>query len=349
MRRLTAMLLTGALLGLAGRAGASPTTRLVYVRSDGGEACPDEESLRQSVMGHLGYDPFRPYAEATLFAEVHRQGERFVGSVKMLDARGIERGARTLEGHGADCDELMAAVALSISIAIDPRMALRGPSVEAPVGGDGASSEVASDLSEGDGRGLEETSTAEPTVSAAEAVRAAAPENAPSPRLKTSAAMRLAIGGGVYVAVGEGPSPSPGVRIAAEMVHRGKLSAAIELRAGLPTSSAITGGVVRTSLLGGALVPCWRAWRFSACAVAFVGRMATATEDVPRPSSRAFVHVAAGLRAALDIPLSDALAFRVGADGMATVAPFVVEVDNRAVYESSAVTGLVGASLVRAF
>jgi hypothetical protein len=107
------------------RAETSPTARLVYVRGQGADTCADEETLKAAVAARLGYDPFRPFVQNTLFAEVHREKGRFVGSVKMVDASGFERGARRLEeGDGSGCDEITATMALTMSIAIDPRRAL---------------------------------------------------------------------------------------------------------------------------------------------------------------------------------------------------------------------------------
>jgi hypothetical protein len=80
-----------ALLSFASRAGASPTARLVYVRGDGADACPDEASLKHAVATRLGYDPFRPFVPITLFVEVHREAGQFVGSVKVVDENATEQ------------------------------------------------------------------------------------------------------------------------------------------------------------------------------------------------------------------------------------------------------------------
>src|SRR5262249_52470052 len=62
-----------------------------------------------------------------LFAEVDREGQSFVARVKLVAHDNTVRGARTLKTTGA-CSDLMATLALTISIAIDPMAGTRsGP------------------------------------------------------------------------------------------------------------------------------------------------------------------------------------------------------------------------------
>jgi hypothetical protein len=57
-------------------------------------------------------------------ARVSPDGELLTGSVEITDATGISRGRREIEASGGRCDELFRALALSVSIAIDPERAL---------------------------------------------------------------------------------------------------------------------------------------------------------------------------------------------------------------------------------
>ena len=82
---------------------ATPSARLVYVRDKGAEDCPDEAALRAAVAARLGYDPFFPYAKATLFAEVGRDGNVIRARVRLVDEGNDVRGARDLEHKGARC------------------------------------------------------------------------------------------------------------------------------------------------------------------------------------------------------------------------------------------------------
>ena len=335
IRRAASVFLIAGVLAISTRAVASPTARLVYVRGEGAESCPDDEALRQSVSAHLGYDPFRPFVQTTLFAEVRREGESFVGSVKMVDERGLERGARKLESRGADCSEIMAAMALSMSIAIDPRSALRAAPPDEQATTDGAD---------------EPPKEPEPTPAPPAPVSPSPPPDVvrpPPPPIRPST--RGGVGLGAYGVLGEGATATAGARVSGEIVWS-KVSAGVELRGALPTSAGIAGGgSVRTSLISGAFVPCRRLAWASVCAIGLVGRIQTETVDVATPASRGIVHVAAGVRLAADIPLDEGFTFRVAADALGTLAPFVVEVDGRRVYQSPAISGLAGASIVYFF
>ena len=326
-------LVVGATLAISSHAEASQTARLVYVRGEGADTCPDEAALKQSVAARLGYDPFRPFVQPTLFAEVHREKGRFVGSLKMVDGAGIERGARRFDASGDDCAELTATMALSMSIAIDPRSALRPPpATPAPVPDS-----------------TEAPSLDKPTDAPAEApIKAPAPET-PTPPPPAGSKSRLGVGIGLHGTVGLGPVATAGAHISGE-VSWSSVSVGLELRADLPASSSLErGGVVKTWLIGAAVVPCWRVAWFSGCAVGLVGRLQASSVDVARETRETFAFAAAGLRLAADFPVGEALAVRFGADLLGTITPFVLDVDGQRVYDSSVVSGLASATLVKFF
>jgi hypothetical protein len=106
-------------------ARATPQLRLVYIREQGTESCPEEMNLRMSVASRLGYDPFSPTASGAIVARLSRREEALSGSVEIIDEQGISRGRRELESRDDRCDELSRAMALSISIAVDPEYSER--------------------------------------------------------------------------------------------------------------------------------------------------------------------------------------------------------------------------------
>jgi hypothetical protein len=115
----------GLVVGLVGlfiapRAHAEEKWRLLYVREAGAENCPAEMPLRLSVTARLGYDPFSPTASSAVFARIGHSSEELEGSVELVDATGISRGRREMRSSAASCDEMARALALSISLAIDP-------------------------------------------------------------------------------------------------------------------------------------------------------------------------------------------------------------------------------------
>ena len=337
LRRVAVALVASATLAISSRAEASPTARLVYVRGEGADTCPDEAALKQSVAARLGYDPFRPFVQPTLFAEVHRDKGRFVGSLKMVDGAGIERGARRFDAAGDDCAELTATMALSMSIAIDPRSALAPPpGTPAP----------AADSTEAPSLDKPTDAPADAPVKTPAPPETSIPTGPPPP---AGSKGRLGVGIGLHGAAGLSPVATAGARISGE-VSWSSLSVGLELRADLPASSNLErGGAVKTWLIGAAVVPCWRVAWFSGCAVGLVGRLQASSVDVARETRETFAFAAAGLRLAADFPVGEALAVRLGADLLGTITPFVLDVDGQRVYDSSVVSGLASATLVKFF
>jgi hypothetical protein len=108
-----------ALALFASPAWAAPATRLVYAREPGAEKCADEGALRSAVAARLGYDPFFPWAKTTPTVNVRREGGAYRAHVALIDDKGLARGTRDLADTRDDCAELLPAMALGISIALD--------------------------------------------------------------------------------------------------------------------------------------------------------------------------------------------------------------------------------------
>jgi hypothetical protein len=113
-------------------AAAEEKARLVYVRGNGADDCPAEVDLRLWVMARLGYDPFSPQASRVVISRVEARGDRLVSNLEVIDQGGKPTGQRELKAAPGHCGELARALALSISLAIDPDRASH-PSTAAPV------------------------------------------------------------------------------------------------------------------------------------------------------------------------------------------------------------------------
>lgn len=98
---------------------ASPSAKLVYVRGAGTETCPDEAELRRAVATRIGYDPFFPVASKTVIAQVSKAPQGYRARVQIVAEDGTVRGERELGTKGQDCGELVGAIALAISVALD--------------------------------------------------------------------------------------------------------------------------------------------------------------------------------------------------------------------------------------
>lgn len=326
-------------------AESSPTARLVYVRGAGAEQCPDEEALKQAVSARLGYDPFRPFVSNTLFAEVHREGGRFTGSVKMVDERGLERGSRHLEESSSDCEEIMTALALSMSIAIDPRSAFRPPASDA-AGNEAPASPPTVEAPPP----REEPAPPLPSFGAPSGSQSALPSNTANEASASAEHPRLGAGIGFHGTIGIGPKAAAGAHAAAEVMWPAA-SLGLDVRAELPTRTAVEGstGSARFFFVGAELLPCVRRGWASLCATFLMGRLQIATIEVPSESSQGFTFAAAGLRAAGDVALGEGLALRLSVEAAATLTPFVLDVDQRRLYESDAFSGRAGVTLMKFF
>jgi len=115
------------LLAVARDADAGASARLVYVRGPGAEQCPGEAAIRAAVSARLGYDPFFAWAHDALFVDVTHTGGAFHVDLKLVDDNNMQRGARSISVKGSDCSGVIDAMALTISLTIDPDSLVRGP------------------------------------------------------------------------------------------------------------------------------------------------------------------------------------------------------------------------------
>ena len=323
------------LVTISREASASPTSRLVYVRAPGAESCPDEPAMRRAVATRLGYDPFRPFANTTLTAEVRREKNVFRGRVRLVDEAGVERGARDLESRADDCSDLTTAMALSMSIAIDPLSMMRPqPSGDPPP-------EAAPDPAPVD--------PAPPSPAPPAPPPADVPPPPIAPRKDAPDPARFALGVGGHLAFGVAPAPALGFRISGELATQ-RLSIGLEGRFDLAASAESSeGGRARTSLAGAALVPCLRVPLAWVCAVALVSRVEAEAVGVSAPRGDAFLFLGGGGRLVTAIPLPQDFSLRIGGDVLAHPVPFELTLNGQRVYRSSAVSAIAGLAVVRIF
>lgn len=96
------------------------TAVLRYERGPELEGCQSDASLRRSVAAHLGYDPFRGTRGIVVDASIERAAPGLVAHVQAKGEDGAPLGKRELRSERGDCVELSRALALAISVAIDP-------------------------------------------------------------------------------------------------------------------------------------------------------------------------------------------------------------------------------------
>jgi hypothetical protein len=316
---------------------AAPTSRLVYVRGPGAEACPDEAQLRSAVATRLGYDPFRPHATTTLSADLRRERGVYRARVSLVDDAGVERGTRDLESHAADCSDITNAMALSMSIAIDPLSVMR----------------IADAQTANDPKPDDPTPRQDGAVLPVAPPPPAEPERIPAPRPDPVKELpdpwRFALGAGAHGAFGGAPSVAFGVRLSTELATR-RFAFGVEGRLDLPASAESgEGGRVRASFAGGAFVPCLRVTRIWACGLLLLGRASVEAYEISAPRSDSIFYWGAGARLAYQVAFVESYALRLTGDLLAHPSAFDLTVNGRSVFRSSAVSGALGVGLMRIF
>jgi hypothetical protein len=304
-----------------GSALAFPSSRLTYVRGKGAEACPDESAVRHAVAARLGYDPFFPSADKIIVARIAWSRDELRATVELVDARGMLRGVREFKSSPRQCDELVAAMALAISIAIDPTnpAILGGTPAPARPEAKPAAAPVPS-----------ATAAKPPEAPAAEPVAPARArgESGDVPRAKTPEASRTSFraGAAVLAALGTAPNTTAGLAIFGG-VRRGPWTFQLEGRAELPATTAGMGGSVRTSLWAGGIIPCVHWDPVFLCATVWLGSLRA--QGVGFSTSRVDrgVYAAAGGRIALELPLNEWLSFRPSVEFLTTLIPAELQVD----------------------
>lgn len=94
---------------------------LDYRRQAGAERCPTKRELERQVRDILGRFPFASQAPRTVRCSLRAADGGLAARVQLLDTRSRRvLGVRDLSGTGPGCEDLGAAVAFAIALAIDP-------------------------------------------------------------------------------------------------------------------------------------------------------------------------------------------------------------------------------------
>jgi hypothetical protein len=317
------------LLLVARGASAANTARLVYLQGAGTDQCPTEADLRDAVAARLGYDPFTPFSLDTLFTEIEKDGPKLVARVKLVTQGNQIRGARTLTTTGP-CSDLVASLALTISIAIDP---MAGTREGLPEGLPPREHTV--EITEGDTT----TTPIEPPPPRE--------ERPPPPTPPPVERVRFAIGAGLAALAGSSPSPTGGVLLFGTG-RLGDASAILEARVDLPSSTSVGTGRVASWLVAGSILPCGHLRGIFACVKGTLGRLSAEGIDVEQPTQKNALWAEIGGRLGYELGLGASLALRVQGDVAGVLTRYPLRVGERTVFTYPAVAGGVGAALALA-
>ena len=273
-------------------ATAFPTSRLVYARGPGAEACPDQDTVRKAVASRLGYDPFFPSSDKTIVARILRDADhlKLKGEDELVDEHGAQLGLREFSADTDKCDDLVRAMALSISIAIDPKSAEtygQGPADEPPATGDSTVPKPA-----------EPTPPSPPAQAEAPAPPKSTPDATPP---VARHALVWSAGVGAMAMFGAAPKPTLG-GLGFASARTGAWSLALEGRADLPVTDEQHNVKFRTSSYALSAVPCVHFGFAFACELTGLGWInATSTEDAAKSGTKLFFSVGARLGAELTL------------------------------------------------
>ena len=291
-------------------AADSQQARLDYLLEEDLQGCPDASAMRRAVTARLGYDPFSDSADSTIAVEIHRSGSELRARVYWRGESGEPRGMRELQSASGSCEELAAAAALAVSIAIDP---------------------VAAEATE--------TTAEAPAVAAPETTIEAGPaagKPGSMPRW-----MWLA-GGGVFVGRGMTPGWWPGLELGVG-ARRGWLAFEVWLSAMPPHSFDVEGGSIDVQWLAVTANACVARGGLRACLLASGGALrGTGREPLENRQKTTTPYAGAGGRIAWDLRLRGRLSLRVHADVAATLARTSYTVSGEDVWTQPAVATELG-------
>jgi hypothetical protein len=316
---------------------AFPTSRLAYARGAGAEACPEEPRVRQAVAARLGYDPFFASAEKTIVARIIRTRDELKATVELVDDRGLVRGVREIKAKAGQCEELVATMALAISIAIDPtNPGILGEPPKTQAEPVRAKPAALDRLPPKEDRPTQPTSRL-PDVDTVERPEAASEEIS-----------ELRAGAAVIGAVGTAPAATLGVALSAG-IRKSSWSFNVEGRSELPGTIETGGGWVRTSLWAGGIAPCLHFDPFAFCATAWLGSLRAQGFGFPTSHTERALYAAAGLRMGVELPLTHRFAFRPELDLLAPLFPVDLKVDGATQWAAPGFSALLRAGIVARF
>lgn len=336
--------------------GESKGVRLEVERQRGAESCADERAIRDGVITRLGYDPFTSPVNRIVLASIQRTEQGYSAAVRLQSPDGRPLGVQHLEYQVSSCDVLTAAIELAIAVAIDPVAArseaagplqpvpaVPSPSILGPVLEPSA---LAPSLATVTAKQGAETTTSLPVATAS----AATPAVGESPKIAKSAHQRtsdwrLSTGGGAAFA--SAPTTVPALFVGLEL-RLTRVSLGLDVRGDFAGHKAVSGGSIATSLFIGEVVPCYHWSVLGACGLAAVGARHSTGVGLDPQHSADTIYFALGVRAALDVPVTDWFWVRPEIDFSVPTTGVTLNVANQPVWVSPAVSAFAGLALVAA-
>jgi len=343
----------------ASRAHAAPGdgTRLEYARSDRAAHCPDQDAVKSAVKKRLGYDPFFPAARQTIVVEItdaEASGD-LRARMRLVDEQGMIRGSRELSDKTENCGELVASLALAISIALDPSAALgEEPAVDTVAQPAPTPKKEEAEPSAAEASEEPEVATAIAPQSHVIPSTAALPtRSAKTPTIKRRAASsnatesdseqsRFAARAAGFAALGAAPAPALGFRIGLATTWDW-FRLVTEFADQFPASKSVADvGGARASLLSATLAPCVTRGPFAGCALFSVGSLHVEGLEILDANSERLLNVALGARLEFAPTLTRHLRLLTHIDLARSLTPITLRVHGQGVWETPVVSPALG-------
>ncbi|HWZ89426.1 MAG TPA: hypothetical protein VNW92_11270 [Polyangiaceae bacterium] len=286
--------------------GSTVSVSLSYEVDPNLVGCPSETEFRRGVVEQLGHDPFRADGEHQVRARVVGSEHGLDGQVEWSDRRGVTEGERHLSSPRRDCAEFVRGVAFALAVQIQLLERLAStPAV------------------------------AEPSPPPrAQQPAGAEPPPATSASVVPRAGAVLSAGFGTNIAFGVAPSASAGGQLFLGLRYRA-VSFELGTQANLPvTLHQADGSGFSASSLGETLALCGHLDQFALCPLAQLSLLRIRGFGVDEARSPTAFRASAGLRAALEAPLSAQFALRMRADGVRSLATRTVSLNAVPVWET---------------
>ena len=289
---------------------------LDYVLEDGAGGCPGRGALTRGVKGLLGYDPFVEDGQGRVLVRLSAQGLRHVATLRVSSPEGEFGGERRVEARVRACDEMIDAIALTVSLALDPEAVER---VKRPR------------------RSSAWTERRRPrrgSVSSPPSTRAAPPEaEAEGAPLEP---WWLGVSGGL--SGGATPALAPRVGASARYAQPW-WSMGAELHVDIPLQHEVVDGAISGQCLTLTLSACLR-WRWlSGCLLARGGVLMLSGHDYPDAQRAVAPYGAGGARLGFETPLNEGLSLALNADVEFPFWEIRARVGQRVPWSVSAVVG----------
>lgn len=339
---------------------ATPTVQLSYARAEGAESCPRTAEVRAAISQRLGYDPVDPNSPQIMAAIVESTPTGFRARVELI-AGGNSQGVRELTSSGT-CAELVTAMALSMSLAIDPERAEQGSSAA------GSGAFAALDTPSGEGV----TPASGPGTASAAAPAPAPPTQPkePPPVVRAPIASRrfeqaepeparrrdrlklpidYSVAAFAQMASGFVADAAPGASLLVRG-RRGLFSVSLEGRLDAPAGTDLSGGGrVESGLAAVIIAPCVHYDPGYACVLGLGGQVWASSSSVSDARNDVVLYGALGARVGVEWPERGIAAISLHADALRALTRVSIELDREAVWKAPTLALAFGAGAVARF